>query len=89
MIGSLDQDKTSDFGARSTGPTYLLEDAKEPGAYVCHWNGQLVRVADAPPEMQKPSEEQSQYLTRISEDPFVPISKARSLAANLDLDITF
>ena len=75
-------------------PRKLLGEITEPGAYVCHGSGDLLRVADSetPPGNVEPIESkggQPIYVTRISSDPFVPISKARMAAANLDIEIHF
>lgn len=66
----------------------------QPGCYVCNWSGHLLRV---------PGDQMSQswttmpnvvgaeplFVTRISDDPFIPLSKAKTLASNLDLPVNF
>lgn len=66
----------------------------QPGAYVCHWSGHLLRVPDGAVR----SEGLAAFdmighgplvLTKVSDNPFAPISEARMTAANLDLPIQF
>ena len=65
-----------------------------PGAYVCNDNGNLFRVPDdslvsgRSPLLEIVSKVPV-MMTRISDDPWVPISKARGLAADADLYINF
>ena len=74
--------------------TVALEEIAEPGAYVCHCCGDLIRVVDAP---TLPGDEaflqahggQAVRVSRLSGDPFVPITWARMEAANLDLRVSF
>jgi hypothetical protein len=73
----------------------LLSEICSPGAYVCHWNGDLLRVTDGPvfdqpeaKEMEAPAGGEPRYVTQISPDPFIPLSRARMIAANMDLEIT-
>ncbi len=71
-----------------------LVDVTEPGAYVCRESGDLVRI---PPtgatsdtsELIERQKAEPVYVVRIHPDPFVAISRARVLAANLDLEISF
>lgn len=71
-----------------------LDEVREPGAYVCRESGDLLRIppVGAPvggDEMKRKIGEQQIFVTRISEDPFVPISTARIRAANMDIDVSF
>ena len=94
MADTTEQQPT-DFGARSTGPQVLLQDIAEAGAYVCHWSGDLLRVTEHEipqeqlPALPEQSQDQTTQTTKISDDPFIPISQARFLASNFDLDICF
>ncbi len=95
MAGQSEQDKPESFGANSTGPHVLLQDIHEPGAYVCHWSGDLLRVAeheiptDTAPNLPASPQDQPLETTKISDDPFIPISRARMVASNFDIDINF
>ena len=71
-----------------------LGDVTEPGAYVCRESGDLVRIAPTgvgsdPSELNERQKADPVYVVRIHSDPFVVISRARVLAANLDLEISF
>ncbi len=74
--------------------TVALEEIAEPGAYVCQCCGDLIRVVDA---LTLPGDEafiqehggQAVRVSRLSGDPFVPITWARMEAANLDLKVSF
>jgi len=72
----------------------LLEEVRETGAYVGKGTGDLVRVPGSGPageesELVRQYQDEPLYVTRISADPFIPISQARMLAANLDIEINF
>ena len=71
-----------------------LEEIAEPGAFVCHCCGDLIRVVDA---LALPGNEvfiqehggEAGRVSRLSDDPFVPSTWARMEAANLDLKVSF
>ena len=78
----------------SNAPRKLLSEITEPGTYVCHGSGDLLRVAEAenPPGDAAPMDSQDGqpvYVTRVSSNPFFPISRARVAAANMDIEIQF
>lgn len=79
----------------SSGPHILLEDISEIGTYVCHWNGDLLRVTEhgipqeEPPVLPQHSPGQPLRTTKVSDDPFVRISHARQAAITYDLDVSF
>ena len=95
MANQTEQKKPTDFGTHSTGPRVLLRDILEPGAYVCHWNGDLLRVLenelplDELPNVPETTEDQVLETTKVSDDPFIPISQARMVASNFDIDVNF
>lgn len=75
-------------------PPTRLDQVAEPGTYVCPQTGDLIRLVrgGAPlddTDLRKKLGEEPVYVTRISNDPFIPISRARVAAANLDVDISF
>ena len=75
-------------------PPTRLDEIAEPGTYVCPQTGDLIRLVrgGAPlddTELRKKHGDEPVYVTRISNDPFIPISRARMAAANLDVEITF
>lgn len=72
----------------------LLEQVSRPGAYVCRGTGDLIRVTSSGPaemesELIRTHHDEPLYVTRVSADPFIPISQARIAAANLDLTVDF
>ena len=70
------------------------EHVSEPGAYVCNWNGYLLRIpeggisSDGCPYVYMIGPEPL-FVTKISDDPHVTISKARMLACNFDITVNF
>lgn len=82
-------------GARGAAAISIPFDTiREPGTYVCNWNGFLLRV---PAEMQTPDRLRSINLigaepllvTKISDDPQLPVTQARAAAAALSLKVSF
>ncbi len=71
-----------------------FENINEPGCYVCNWSGHLLRVPDdgvAPgrsPLINVIGTE-TLYVTKISDNPFIPLTKARMMASNYDINVNF
>ena len=66
----------------------------KPGCFVMNHTGDLLRVPpDALAEGRSPTldivSKDPWHVTKIAEDPYVPLSKARALAADLDLPVNF
>lgn len=65
-----------------------------PGAYVCNWNGYLLRV---PPGALGPGSGRTinlvgaepLFVTKISDDPEIPVTHARSTATGFHLRVSF
>ncbi len=80
--------------AAGFGTQVPFEAINEPGCYVCNWSGHLLRVPD---DAIKPGRSplmniignQTLFVTKISNDPFIPVSKARLLSAECDVVVTF
>ena len=71
-----------------------FEGICEPGTYVCNWSGHLLRVPqDAVTAGRSPLINivgpDCLFVTKISDDPFVPVTKARLLACNCDVAVNF
>jgi len=71
-----------------------FSELHEPGCYISNSTGNLFRVPeDALAANRSPLIEivsnSGTMMTRVSEDPWIPISKARQLAADADLAINF
>ena len=67
---------------------------ESPGCYVSTETGRLLRVpADALAKGQSPKIETvgstPWIVTRLSSDPYLPISKARMIAADIDIEVNF
>ncbi len=71
-----------------------FEDINEPGCYLSHLTGFLIRV---PEDGVKPGRSplieirsrEPLVVTKLSDDPYVTLTKARMLAADLDLPVNF
>jgi hypothetical protein len=69
-------------------------DITEPGAYVFVDTGELARVpAEALAAGHSPvitfAARRPRMVARISRDPYIPLNKARQLAADADLPVNF
>ena len=80
--------------SKNVGSQLLFDNVNEPGAYLSNWSGHLIRV---PEEAIQPGHSplvsirgrDPMTVTKLSEDPYVCISKARLIAADLDLNVNF
>ena len=87
------QNETQGTGA-GVGVTIPFDQINEPGCYVCNWNGHLLRV---PHDGIAPGRSpllnivgcEPLYVTKISPNPFVTMTKARLLASNFDINVNF
>ncbi len=76
------------------GTQIPFESISEPGCYVCNWNGHLLRIpedgvaAGRSPLINIIGNEPL-YVTKISDNPFIPVTKAKMLACNFDLNVNF
>ncbi len=76
------------------GPTCYFDQISTPGCYILNHTGTLLRVPDdslmpgRSPAM-KPVSNRKWIVTKIADDPFIPLTQARMTAANLDLHIDF
>ena len=74
--------------------TVPFDQIAECGAYVCNWSGHLLRV---PEDGVTPGRSplinivgcQQLFVTKLSDDPYVTITKARLLACNFDRNVNF
>ena len=86
----------SETGANPGIPCITIEfgHISEPGTYICNWSGHLLRIpedgvaAGRSPLINLVSNE-SLFVTKISDDPYVPLTKARIVAANFDVNVNF
>ncbi len=76
------------------GTTLPLASASEPGAYICNWSGHLLRIHEdgvipgRTPLLDIVGDEPL-FVTKIAADPFIPVTKARMLAADMDVSVSF
>ncbi len=76
------------------GTCVPFDSIQEPGAYICNWSGHLLRI---PEDGVAPGRSplinivgpEALFCTKICENPFVTITKARILASNFDLPVNF
>jgi hypothetical protein len=74
--------------------TVPFDNIQEPGAYYFHPTGALLRV---PSEAINPGHSPTMnlccseecYCTKISDNPWLPVNKAREICANSDFNVTF
>lgn len=71
-----------------------FESIQEPGCYLSNWSGHLIRVPnDGLKEGRSPlidvRGKEPMIVTKLSDDPFLTVSKARMIAADLDLPVNF
>jgi hypothetical protein len=76
------------------GTTVPFDSIQDPGCYVCNWSGHLLRV---PEDGVAPGRSpliniighEPLYVTRISDNPFITLTKAKMVASNLDVNVNF
>ncbi len=78
----------------SVGTTVPFDGIQEPGCYVCNWSGHLLRVPeDGVAVGRSPLINiigcEPLFVTKISENPFVTLTKAKMIASNLDCNVNF
>ncbi len=76
------------------GSQIPFDGIHDPGCYVSNWCGHLLRI---PEDALKPGRSpvmtirglKPLFVTKICHDPYVPVSKARMLAADCDAAVNF
>jgi hypothetical protein len=82
------------FSQTQVGGTIQFDQISAPGAYICNWSGHLLRV---PEDGVTPGRSpmlniigcEPLTVTKISDNPYVTITKAKLLASNFDLAVNF
>ncbi len=75
--------------------TLPFSGIRESGAFVCRWSGHLLRVPQTGvkggslPALEIIGPRRQLNVTRIDDDPFIPVQQARILAADLDVFVNF
>lgn len=92
---------TSNFTPSTEGNKYTrrtvtvsFNEICEPGAYYFHQTGWLYRVpAEGISQNQSPMmnicSSEDCFVTKICDDPYVPVNKAREICANCDFTVNF
>ncbi len=82
------------YGMCAPGTNIPFDSINDPGTYIFNWSGHLVRV---PEDGIKPGRspliniigQEPLFVTKISNDPYITLTKARLLAANFDVNVNF
>ena len=85
---------TQEFCGTASGTTVPFEAINAPGCYICNWSGHLLRVPDdgvAPGRSPVVNiiGNQPLYVTKLSDNPFITLTKAKMIASNLDISVNF
>lgn len=88
------QNYVTGYNSKTIGTTVPFDAINEPGAYICNWSGHLLRV---PEDAVAPGRSPVMNIigaepltaTKISDNPFITITKAKLLASNFDLNVNF
>ncbi len=76
------------------GMTVPFDQISEPGSYICNWTGHLLRVpedgvtAGRSPLINIVGPEPL-MVTKVSDNPYMTVTKAKLVAANFDLSVNF
>ena len=86
--------RTKEVEYRHSAQTIPFEEISEPGTYLSNWTGHLIRIPeDGVKQGRSPVIEvlgkEPMLLTKLSGDPFIGMTKARMLAADMDLPVNF
>ena len=86
--------KLKETEGRNFAARLPFDDLNECGTYISEWSGHLIRVPeDGVKAGRSPVIEilgkNPMYVVKLSDNPFLPVTKARMLAADLDLSINF
>jgi hypothetical protein len=78
----------------AAGTRMKFECIQDPGCYICNWSGHLLRVPEdgvAPGRSPLVNMVGSDplYVTKIADNPFITLTKARMLASNIDIAVNF
>lgn len=91
---SATQCSTNSEHSTSVGTTIPYDSVQDPGCYICNWSGHLLRVPEdgvSPGRSPLISIVGSKplFLTKISDNPFITLTKAKMIAANIDCNVNF
>jgi len=77
-----------------TGSQIPFEAINDPGCYICNWSGHLIRmpedgVAPGRSPLVNIVGQEALLVTKISDNPFMTLTKARLVASNFDCPVNF
>lgn len=93
-IISKSKEREAVLGTSTKGTTLPFDGIREAGAYICRWSGHLLRVPETgigperTPHMSVVAAG-ALMVTKIDDDPYIPVTQARLLAANQDVAVNF
>lgn len=79
-------------GLVNPGVSIPFDSIRTPGCYVCNWNGHLLRVPESalvPNGVLNIVGPEPLFVTKISDDAALPLTRARQAARSLNLRVTF
>lgn len=79
-------------GLVNPGVSIPFDSIRTPGCYVCNWNGHLLRVPETaliPNGVLNIVGPEPLFVTKITDDPALPLARARQAAAALNLRVSF
>jgi len=94
MTTNATKSKREVLAPQGLGATLPFDSIYQPGAYVCRWSGHLLRVNEdcmgpgGRPRVSMIGQELL-MVTKIDDDPHVPIRTARLRAANANVPVRF
>jgi len=80
------------IGLVPPGVCIPFDSIRSPGTYICNWSGHLLRVprnALMPNAVVNIVGPEPLFVTKISDDAACPLSRAREVASELNLDVNF
>ncbi len=88
------QPNTRSEASNSIGTTIPFDSLQEPGCYICNWSGHLLRVPeDGVARGRSPLISmigtEPLFVTKLSDNPFITVTKARTVACNIDCAVNF
>ena len=94
MTNDTAQTYKENYTTPHSGTTWRFDAINEPGTYVCNWSGHLMRVPeDGVSSGRSPLINivgtEPLMVTKISDNPYITLTKAKLLASNFDLNVNF
>jgi len=94
MSTTTEHTKTGTINNSICGTVIPFDQINDPGCYICNWSGHLLRI---PEDGVTPGRSplinmighDPLFVTKINDNPYIPVTKARLLAANCDVNVNF